>query len=357
MRPTSVIFLIISVLIACLGLMLCLGAQSMAEKEGIELFASVEQEDGSYVITKYFGLAEGEESDPSSNKNDTKKMELNFENVDVLIKGGSDVNKIEFINFTEGMYSYKASVGGALTIEDLNGVMKMISFGSSGINFKGFRNLLFYRDYGKLERSVVIYLSPESNVNNIICSVKGGNITVENTQKPIDFTLTAKEGEISLSGIHENSTISLTNESGAISVKNSKLYDMTITGGTCSVDISKTSLLKSLSVSVENGDVNYIHEGDTFDGFDVDVNALDGILTVNGTPLLVPNFTYDGAPDEDPNKAPDEEGEEGEEDEDEEEETSSYVENSYVPNSIKITSKKGNVTVNNATPTAVGGNQ
>lgn len=349
MRPTSVIFLIISILVACLGVMLCLGAVSMAEENGEELFATVKQDDGSYVITKYFGLAEGEEPDASSNKNDTKKMEFVFENVDVTIKGGSDVNKIEFINFTDGMFSYKASVGGALTVEDLNGFMKMLSFGTSGINFKGFRNLLFYHEYNKLDRSVVIYLTDESNVNNISCSVKNGNITVSNMGRPCDFTLSTEEGDVDISGVYKTSSLTVNAGKGSVSISDSSLYTLSVTSKSASVDVRKTDVFKTVTIDVDSGDVRYDHEGLTFDGYDVEIKALDGKLTVNEVVLLVPEFTFDGAPDEDPNKQPDDGEEEVEE---KEEEETTKEESTYVPNSVKITCKKGNVTVNNVEPKA-----
>ena len=88
MRPTSVIFLIISILLACFGGILCLRAYSIAEENGEVLFASVKNEDGQFVTTRYFGLSEDETPDTSNKKNDTKKLELSLSNVDVIIKGG-----------------------------------------------------------------------------------------------------------------------------------------------------------------------------------------------------------------------------------------------------------------------------
>ena len=110
-------------------------------------------------------------------------------------------------------------------------------------------------------------------------------------------------------------------------------------------------------MKVKNGDVNYSHEGLVFDGYDIEFTTLDGKLTLDGVPQLVSTFTFDGAPDEDPTKQPeeDEEGEEeGEEGEDDEttdpDETTSYIENTYVPNSIKIVCEKGNITIKKVEP-------
>lgn len=350
MRPTSVIFLIISILIACVGGMLCLSAMTMAEESGEVLFESVENEEGNFVTTKYFGLAEGENPDHSSSKNNIKKMEFNFQNVDVVIKGGQDVNKIELYNFTEGVYSYKTSVGGALSLDDLTGLLKMVSFSSSGINFKGFRNLLFYFEYAKLERQVVVYLRDDTNVTNISCTVNNGSITVENLNKTCDINLTASSGDISVKNIAKDSSLTLSLDNGSVLVEDSSLYVLTVKAGVAPVDIKNCPITRALEVSVDNGDVTYDHVANTFEGFDVVFKAIDGRLKLNEEIITSGKFAVDLAPDEDETPETDENGEPVET-ETEEGETS--ADSDFAPNSIKITVKVGNVFVTTGEPITV----
>ena len=54
MKPTSVIFLIVSILLACVGFLLCITASSMATEQGIGLFSLVGDEDDNYVATQTF---------------------------------------------------------------------------------------------------------------------------------------------------------------------------------------------------------------------------------------------------------------------------------------------------------------
>ena len=52
MKPTSVIFLIVAVLLACVGFLLCMTATSLATEQGIGLFAQIGDDDDNYVATE-----------------------------------------------------------------------------------------------------------------------------------------------------------------------------------------------------------------------------------------------------------------------------------------------------------------
>ncbi len=344
MRPTSVIFLIISILLACIGGMLCLSAVSKAEETGEVLFESVKTEDGNYVKTVYYGLQEGESADNSSSKNNIKKMEFDLENVDVEIRGGQDVNKIELYNFTEGMYSYATSVGGALTFEDLNGLLKMISFGTSGINFKGFRNLLFYREYANLDRKMIIYIKEGSNITNISCSVKAGSISVSGLSVATDITVSSDSGDVVIDGIAQHSSLDINVKSGSVSVKNTKLYAAKIVTDSAPVDILNCPIQRALKVEVKKADVVYHHISETYEGFDVDFTTAEGRLMVDGELKESGKYVLLGAPDVETEKPEtDEEGNPVESEVSEDEETAG--ENEFVPNTITISVSKGNITV------------
>ncbi len=340
MRPTSVIFLIISILLACVGGMLCLSAVSTAEETGEVLFESIKTENGNYVATKYFGLSADETPDNSSSKNNIKKIALNLQNVDVEIVGGAETNKIELYNFTEGMYSYKTSVGGALSIDDLNGLLKMVSFGTSGINFKGFRNLLFYRDYAALDRRVVVYIKNDANITNISCSVKDGSITVKNIAKTCDFTLETDSGEILVDSVAVNSSVTASANSGSVLVKNSELYTLRVKTDSAPIDVLDSPVFRIVTLETKNADINYEHISPDFTGFNVELKALDGRLTLNEEVISSGKYTFEDASDINPSNPP-ETGEDGEEIDPEETEEGEE----YVPNTVKVIAEKGNVTV------------
>ena len=274
-------------------------------------------------------------------------MEFNFQNVDVVIKGGQDVNKIELYNFTEGVYSYKTSVGGALSLDDLTGLLKMVSFSSSGINFKGFRNLLFYFDYAKLERQVVVYLRDDTNVTNISCTVNNGSITVENITKTCDMDLTASSGDIVVKNIADDSSLTVKLGTGSVLVEDSSLYVLTVKATSAPVDVKNCPITRALDISIDEGDVSYEHVADSFDGFDVALKAIDGKLKLNEEIITSGKYAVDLAPDDGNAPETDENGDPVEA-ETEEGETAANPE--FTPNSIKITVKVGNVFVTTGKP-------
>ena len=83
MKPTSVIFLIVSVLLACLGVILCMTATSIANEQGIGLFDQVGDGDDNYVHYETFAEEE------------LKKIVVRVSDVKVNVIGGAEESKIE----------------------------------------------------------------------------------------------------------------------------------------------------------------------------------------------------------------------------------------------------------------------
>ncbi len=327
--------------------MLMISAQSMAEANGEALFeAKRDESSGDFITQLHYGLAEGENPDNSSSKNNIKKMEFDFENVDVEIIGNQEFNRIDLYNFTEGFYSATTHVGGAYTLEDLTGLLKMISFGTSGINFKGFRNLLFYKEYAELDRKVVIYIKEDSRVSNISCSVKDGSITVKNLTVATDLTLKSDNGDITVDRIADHSSVKIDVGSGSVTVKDSKLYAIMVKSNSAPVDMINSPVSRSLSIKADNANVYYEHIAPTYEGFDVEFLAKDGTLLVDGEVKNSGKFVLLGAPDSVDTSAPEtnEDGTPVETEEPDEEET--VGESEFAPYALSINVSKGNITVN-----------
>ena len=56
MKPTSVIFIIVSVILACTGLLLCMSAENLAVEQGVALFN--QQGDSENNYTESFDIDE-----------------------------------------------------------------------------------------------------------------------------------------------------------------------------------------------------------------------------------------------------------------------------------------------------------
>ena len=96
MKPTSVIFLIVSVLLACLGVILCMTATSIANEQGIGLFDQVGDGDDNYIHYETFVEEE------------LKKIVVKVSDVKVNVIGGAEESKIELVNFPNNAYQIQA---------------------------------------------------------------------------------------------------------------------------------------------------------------------------------------------------------------------------------------------------------
>ena len=95
MKPTSVIFLIVAVLIICLGVLLCITGNSMATDMGVSIFAQTGDSENNFSTTETF---ESEE---------LKKVVLNFTDVNVNVYGGAEEEKEELVEIVEFLKSPK----------------------------------------------------------------------------------------------------------------------------------------------------------------------------------------------------------------------------------------------------------
>lgn len=124
MRATSIIFLILSVVLALIGLLTCGIGASLAEEQGIALFDQVADENNNLIST-YNYTGDG-----------IKKIAVDVGNADVHIYGGSDTAYIELINFTQGSYDL-SSTNLTLSVVDNSNLLKLFAWGSEGIKFDG----------------------------------------------------------------------------------------------------------------------------------------------------------------------------------------------------------------------------
>ena len=131
MRPASVIFLVISVIIMAAGLGLCFFAQNKAEDEGIQLFESETADSGDTVETIDFAEEELE----------IGRIALTLSNCEVNVSM-SDRSYVELVNFETGHY-VRGTSNQTLSIDDTINVRSILGFAQNA-EFKGIRQYLQY---------------------------------------------------------------------------------------------------------------------------------------------------------------------------------------------------------------------
>ncbi len=196
MKPTSIIFLVVSLFVILTGWLVCRDAEDRAAKEDVQLFDSAINAEKEYVNT--FEFAQGEIYN---------KIELVVGDADVYIYGGYSEAKMEIINFSDGSYRM-TTANRNINVDTTIDLMAIVKFWESGFSFRGLRNYFRNSDVDKAAvKRVVLYLPSDSDVNIINVTVGTGNVYVSNLDTKIDVNLKINRGNATLTSFYTSSSL------------------------------------------------------------------------------------------------------------------------------------------------------
>ncbi len=221
MKPTSIIFLVLSIILIITGYISCEMAKGMAETEGISLYNDSTDEDGNRVNTIHF------------NSNEYDRIEVNITEAKVYLLVG-DEEKVVLKNFTEGSFTGSAS-GVSYIITDNQSAIDMITSGNFNLSFSGIRHYWHDRDILSREKEVYIYTTAQTAVNAIDIVLGNGTLTVDGYKAGYDVMAEVKNGE-------------------AI-IKNSEALAFNITGENCKLT-AETNTAERFHATLKNGSIN-----------------------------------------------------------------------------------------------------
>lgn len=242
MKPTSIIFLIVSVVLIAAGLATCFIATNMAEADGIALYAHTLDENKNSIFTS------------DINEKGITKIEIKVDNCNVNVIGDAETSKIELVNFTEGMYSFNVT-GKIVTLDETPNIAAMLKFWENGFKFKGMRHIIRLTsnqssDGGK-EKAVNIYLTKAEAVKIMNITVSKGNVDVDSMYSQTDYSLAIESGTASFLSVKTTSTV-------------------TVTGKECDINVAQ-SLLRNLNTEIDSG--NIICNTYTFSNVQINLNS------------------------------------------------------------------------------------
>ena len=227
MKPTSIIFLLISLIIILTGWLVCHSAEVSAAEQNIQLFDTVV--DGNNAAVKQFIIG----SDEIYNK-----IDLIVDNADVYIYGGFSESMLELVNFSEGSYR-QTMTNRIITVDTTTDIMSVIKFWESGFSFRGLRN--YFRRSGSdanAAKRINIYLPSDSDINIVNISLGKGNVNVSNFNTSVDFNINIDEGNVSFTDFRTTSQISAELDSGSIYMRNvhAEMFEAVIAEGNITAD-------------------------------------------------------------------------------------------------------------------------
>ncbi|MBO5968249.1 MAG: hypothetical protein J6S14_07100 [Clostridia bacterium] len=299
MKPTSVIFLIVSILLACVGFLLCITASSMATEQGIGLFSQIGDEDDNYVATQTF------------TEEDLKKIVIKVSDVNVNVIGGAEESKIELVNFMNNSYNIQAGRA-TLQISDNSGITGLIDLENFKINFGGFRDYLHYlfdfiEGNEKKEQILNVYLTDEADLVNFNITVGDGDITLSHMQTECDYKIVLANGVVEIDNVTTDSSIQIeSTESSNIEIKNTVTDELRIMSpkSECYIEIASTTFSRAMYIEAKSGDIVYDRVEEDFAGLDVKFEALGNTISVFGENFADSYVEFNAPVTSDPSTTP-----------------------------------------------------
>ena len=151
MKPVSIIFLIVSVILVIVGLIICSVSMLQAKRQNVDLYD-----------TK---IVNGQsEAEYDFSEDIISKIQIEVGDCDVHIICGADENKVVMNNFSSAGYICEVN-NRALVVEDSVNVFNIPDIIENGkIRFKGFRYFLRDRKITAGGKSLYVYVSEKYNV-------------------------------------------------------------------------------------------------------------------------------------------------------------------------------------------------
>lgn len=241
MKPASIIFLVIALLLGIGGYACMRIGQSKAAAEGIELLPVTSDED---LVFEY-----------EYDEDTIGKVAINVKNAYVNIIGGASRAYVELINFPEGMYEFSSS-NRVLTISNNSDLSQLTDMASLIFNFKGLRTLINYYNIREREQTINIYVTDDIPINIFECKLEGGDVSISDNSSKSDYNITIGTGELTLKNINTSSAASLSIGEGELTIDNCIIYDLTIKQENGRSELI-TSTVTKLKAQLSNGDFRF----------------------------------------------------------------------------------------------------
>ncbi len=242
MRPTSIIFLIVSVLLIIGGFATAGVAKQLAASEGISLTDEISSEDGTYVYSYDYS------------RDSIGRITVNVRDAEINIIGGADKPRIELINFPEGMYEFSSS-NRILMVNNNTDFSDPSNIANLAMNFKGLRSFVSYYNIGSLPKTVNIYIAESNPVKIIDAEIETGTVSLKNCSVSADYNISVGQGNVEVLRINTASALNISIDRGNARLRDCEIAKLSVNIGSGSVNAE--ALVEKLTAQIESGDFYY----------------------------------------------------------------------------------------------------
>lgn len=247
MKPTSIIFIILSAVLIVVGVITCIVSSTSAGSKGIELICDTVDKDGNAVTTD------------DLSEYDIINFEIKMKEVNINIIGGSDSSYIEFVNLNPAIYNYKFN-NGKLELENNNPFDLLAGFSIRGNSaFSGLRSYLYLNKYEDMDSWVNIYIKDSAAIEKFAVELTDGNVTVKNIEVNSAYNFKVTKGNVKFENAASSRESNVTIASGNLEYTASALSKLNfdVTKGNAQLKCTRQC---RLDLSCETGSINIAGE-------------------------------------------------------------------------------------------------
>lgn len=244
MKPTSIIFLIFSIILVFAGTGLCNLSEQVAIRENYSLFLQEETEDGK-LITSF----------PIDSEIVTKLV-LNLNDANITVVSGAEESRVELVNFQINTFTHQ-TVNGVMTIDDNVDILTLFNLTGKGTQFHGLRHYLKTSNFKPGEKSVNVYLSDDIELEELELTSLRSDISINDCHSCLSYKITTDEGDITLYNVEDAERASLTVlQQGNVAIQLSSINNVSaeIIKGNCSF-VAKQANVQTYTAITQLGSI------------------------------------------------------------------------------------------------------
>ena len=249
MKPTSIIFLVMAVILFVGGYAMCRFASARAERDGVEIYSQRADSEGNQVYSY------------TVDDNSISSLKLVFSGVNVTVEPTEGESRVVLTNFPVSSYAVTMS-GSTVTIDGTVGkIMSLIDRSSGGLQFRGIRYFLMKNPPDDAEKSVRVYINRYSKLNSLVITDSGGDISLSRLDNPLDYTIISSGASVSLSEVSTVSVMKIDLTSGVLNCDGCEIFTIraSISDGSARINTAGKYDASTIAynLSAENGSIIY----------------------------------------------------------------------------------------------------
>ncbi len=242
-KPTSIVFLIVSVLLILGGIITCSIAEGAAAAEGVQLFPVYEN--GTSKLTVPL------------DKSSISKLNIVVADANVNIIGGAEESYIEVINYKPNYYTL-TTTSKVLSFSEIPDLKTMVKFWETGFSFSGIRNIINTMRTTLGPKAVNIYLSNDHDVNQLNVTMENGALMISNIHTAGSFDITVAKGSVTIDSTTTTDVMLIhSDESTKIDISDTSAAEAKFSFNVADFTAENVIFTKA-EITSESGTVNYM---------------------------------------------------------------------------------------------------